>query len=1624
MIKYRFMKKSFRTFLTILFSSLLLILSVSLAAGAFKLLMSTVPVASVSELHVSDYDGDSLGEVIASGPDRRIYLYENDGTFVYSTNQLGGTVFRKLISVAPQLGDREGGILITDTQRAFFNVAAKSPVPLWTNTVAAGWVFLQHADTGDFNGDGLYDVANARYRAATNVFRLHVIRAVNGTQIVETGNLAGNLDSLILENLGRTIYDSLVFSSNAPRFYIYSYNPATGGLVQNASVALPQRYGFLGVVTDVNGDGVRDVCCATLISAGNNGLDIRSGLNGALLSQLRVSGAAVPVSMAVADLDGDGVFEVAIGTGGTDSRLRIYKARNPITLVYQSPVFTGSVFVRAGDLDGDGNADLGVAEGSNIRFIKFDTETKQYVMSETSQAISGSINLFEKFKTARFSGSPADDVVWANNLSSELKAATFYSPPKRTISVSNEKVINVEISGGQNYLLDKISYTSNADGVLNSVRFSYSGNLNPQYITGLKLFKDDGDGRFEPGKDQLLGQTTVSSGQAVFNVDAPFTAGAKNLVYLAADIRDDVASGFRFKFLIESPQDFYAQNFETTGSFPLETSEFITVDRTIPVIFVQPSKPSPDGNEGWYRSALYISLTMNKLGLIYYKWNDDAAFRIYNGQLTPPLGESTLTCYAVDLYGNVSTTKTVNFKVDLTPPEKVRGLQAEQTSVSRITLVWRPSLDKKPGSGLKAYEIHRNGRLIATVSSNQTSYEDFDIKPLTEYRYRVRAVDTAGNKGLFSEEFAVKTGPAPLEIKNIKVIEGELSNTIIWEPVEDPSAAFMEVLRSQPDRARGFSKISTVPVEPDSGIFVDQLDSGDTGRLFYYRLKLYDAEGNVLFESAPVASSMVNIERKVDSSGGTLKSASHRFSLEIPAGSLLGEPTVTVKSTVQSPPSGSLALSEIYELGPEGLTFSIPATLTISFRSNNKLNPDLVRIGYHDGTRWNLFKPDFLDLRSGKASIRIDHFSLFGVFYLSSEVDIEPPYIRHAKGASPSKVFVRFNEFVDSQSVHSAFVEISETSVTTFYPLKDGQTMVIETKYMKPDREYFLYLSGVKDLAGNLIEENGTSNTANFTVTPSPHGKYLDDTAKCTLCHSVHYGRNSRLLLKENATEVCYLCHDTGGSGSKYATQSWFEDPDAVSFHRTRPGDDGIYCTDCHSPHRDPSLNPSLLRVRNQESTQTTQPPEQFCFDCHGESVTTLPAHLRIKESSYTAGIHFESLPGPSSGNGITCMHCHEPHASVLPTLMRGGTEEYVCIICHKKEGVSPESGARIDAPDVLSSLLSAPDATSGLPGFPPDKVVWYRHPVIEYSGRHSLLEMFDATLSAQSQASPEFRHAECEDCHNSHYAKQTIFRNPPFIPDSLIGAAGVKVLYPYETTVPVFVFEPYGGNISYEYEVCLRCHSSFVSGWQGDDLARLFSPYNGSYHPVISIGKNQTDALRRSLIGLTPSSLILCSDCHYSSDPTYPRGPHGSIYPFILSGKYLFEIKPQSTSDDYQRSDFELCYKCHSAEPFEDSSGSSRPDTNFRYHGYHLRSIYNNPGANTIDGGILTPGAGKGNAICRECHYSVHGSENPRLVKFSPNVLPSGSNEKPVFVPKSENSDGYCLLKCHGVEHGTDKQY
>jgi hypothetical protein len=295
-------------------------------------------------------------------------------------------------------------------------------------------------------------------------------------------------------------------------------------------------------------------------------------------------------------------------------------------------------------------------------------------------------------------------------------------------------------------------------------------------------------------------------------------------------------------------------------------------------------------------------------------------------------------------------------------------------------------------------------------------------------------------------------------------------------------------------------------------------------------------------------------------------------------------------------------------------------------------------------------------------------------------------------------------------------------------------------------------------------------------------------------------------------------------------------------------------------------------------------------------------------------------------------------------------------------------------------------------------------------------------------------RHAECSDCHNPHSM-------------SAIGAAptgsGWLASGALQGTAGVSAPPAWRDPLVYEYELCLKCHSSYTQllGYgqpseQKHDKASELNPANASYHPLGAPGKNTTTEMENSLAGgslwqFTTASVIRCQNCHANSallGPGTPAwdgklAPHASRNRSLLLANYRDrDLKP--SFEAYNRPDFELCYLCHSAAPFETQTQEQRGDTNFRLHGLHTNNIYE-AGNGGVD--IDNLGAGEGNAICAECHFNLHSTSSApyagnrnytRGVNFAPNVEPRTGLGNPQWSGPSSRT---CALVCHGEDHNGD---
>jgi hypothetical protein len=259
-------------------------------------------------------------------------------------------------------------------------------------------------------------------------------------------------------------------------------------------------------------------------------------------------------------------------------------------------------------------------------------------------------------------------------------------------------------------------------------------------------------------------------------------------------------------------------------------------------------------------------------------------------------------------------------------------------------------------------------------------------------------------------------------------------------------------------------------------------------------------------------------------------------------------------------------------------------------------------------------------------------------------------------------------------------------------------------------------------------------------------------------------------------------------------------------------------------------------------------------------------------------------------------------------------------------------------------------------------------------------------------------RHVACVDCHNPHAAtgRTTL---APRAPGALAGVWGIDRT----------------GNrveaVSYEYEVCFKCHAASANQPQArlggtstsaprrqasdaTNLLRVLDPVGAvSSHPVVGTRRNP------ALPGLLPAwsgvGSIYCGDCHASDTAASgrgPRGPHGSSYEHILERPYV-------TRDGTVEGDlsYGLCYKCHDARlirltPQQVQATPGLAPSGFPAHNSHVKRG--------------TP--------CSACHNAHGSTRNAHLIDFDLNVVgPAGG-----LYQASGRNHGSCTLTCHDSKH------
>ena len=213
---------------------------------------------------------------------------------------------------------------------------------------------------------------------------------------------------------------------------------------------------------------------------------------------------------------------------------------------------------------------------------------------------------------------------------------------------------------------------------------------------------------------------------------------------------------------------------------------------------------------------------------------------------------------AVDAAGNLSAYSSIVTRQTLAPdttrPTAPTGLAAAAAGPTRIDLNWTASTDNVGVSGYRVERCQGAGctNFAQVGTPTATAYGDTGVSPSTTYRFRVRAVDAAGNLSTYSS-IATATTPAVLDTSPpspptglTATAAGSGQVNLNWTASTDNvGVSGYRVERCQGAGCTNFAQVGT----PTATAYGDTGLSAST--TYRYQVRAVDASGNLGGYSTP-----------------------------------------------------------------------------------------------------------------------------------------------------------------------------------------------------------------------------------------------------------------------------------------------------------------------------------------------------------------------------------------------------------------------------------------------------------------------------------------------------------------------------------------------------------------------------------------------------------------------------------------------------------------------------------------------------------------------------------------------------------------------------------------------------
>jgi len=326
------------------------------------------------------------------------------------------------------------------------------------------------------------------------------------------------------------------------------------------------------------------------------------------------------------------------------------------------------------------------------------------------------------------------------------------------------------------------------------------------------------------GADWIRANVTLGRHAVVMLVGACYSAGngESGMPVPSEDVARQRVDNYAAGFLRAGASAVYAFGWQQRLDIP---RELMTSDRTFDEIFMVRSNGSPSGFIGWrnrHHASQRTTGAQNHLD----PHSSQGFYRAASGYLGVRASQWRGGGGEAELAPAPSA--------DTTPPSVPAGFSATAGSSMQVNLKWEPSTDDRGGT--IRYRVVRNGTRIATTDS--TYFVD-KLSQGGTYRYKVRAVDAAGNLSGFSAEVSVTLFGSSTASHGVTAPADPSATPLGYRRVELAwKASTSSVAGTIRYRIfRNGTRIATVTT-------LSYVDRPDTPGTYSYRVRAVDAAGN------------------------------------------------------------------------------------------------------------------------------------------------------------------------------------------------------------------------------------------------------------------------------------------------------------------------------------------------------------------------------------------------------------------------------------------------------------------------------------------------------------------------------------------------------------------------------------------------------------------------------------------------------------------------------------------------------------------------------------------------------------------------------------------------------------